>query len=307
MTATSLQERRVTVVVLTHNRRDTVLATLDRLRALPEAPPVIVVDNASTDGTAEAVARRHPGVTLLRLPHNRGAAGRNAGVERAATPYVACCDDDCHWEPGAMPRAADLLDRYPRLGAVAARLLVGDDGREDPTCAVMAHSPLPATSLPGPALIGFMAGAVVLRRRAFLEVGGYEPRLFLGGEERLIGLDLAARGWRMSYVADVVARHHPSALRDAPARRRLLVRNRIWIAWLRLPWRSAAWETLLALREAAAHGQLLRVAGEALAGLPWSLWRRRRLPGTVEAMRQQVLGRPWPWVRRPRLPRVQRG
>lgn len=54
-------DARTTVVVITHNRRSELLRTLDELAALPEAPPVIVTDNGSTDGTAEAVAERHPG------------------------------------------------------------------------------------------------------------------------------------------------------------------------------------------------------------------------------------------------------
>lgn len=286
------RERRVTLVVLTHNRCDELLDTLRRLSDLPEQVAIVVVDNGSTDGTAQEVLRRYPEVELVRLPRNRGAAGRNAGIERVRTPYVACCDDDCWWAPGALPRAADLLDRYPRLAAVAPRLLVGPNLREDPTCAVMARSPLDATGLPGPALIGFMAGAVVLRREAFLAVGGYEPRLFLGGEERLLGLDLATQGWRMSYAPEVEAHHHPSARRNAQARRVLLARNRVWMAWLRLPTRSAWAETGSALREAFEGGVGARVIVESVVGIPWALARRRVVPPEVEGLRQQVLGPP---------------
>ena len=82
-----MAERRVTMVVLTHNRREEVCRSVARLVALPDACPVLVVDNGSTDDTAEAIARRFPEVEVVRLPDNRGAAGRkdlNAGI--APTP-----------------------------------------------------------------------------------------------------------------------------------------------------------------------------------------------------------------------------
>ena len=70
------------VVVLTHNRILDLAATLAHMCALPERPRLVVVDNASTDGTAELVHSRFPDVDLVRLDVNAGAAGRNAGVGR---------------------------------------------------------------------------------------------------------------------------------------------------------------------------------------------------------------------------------
>src|SRR4051812_30344432 len=118
---------RYTVVVITHDRRRALLRTLTKLRARPrlpasptppeppEPPEVIVVDNASTDGTADAVADAFPGVVVLRARRNLGAVGRNVAVDHALTPYVAFCDDDTWWEPDGLDRAADLLDAHPRL------------------------------------------------------------------------------------------------------------------------------------------------------------------------------------------------
>lgn len=91
---------RVSVVVITHNRRGELCRTLRRLSALRERPPVIVADNGSTDGTAAAVRREFPHVTLLDCGANLGAVARNHGVARVTTPYVAFGDDDCWWEPG---------------------------------------------------------------------------------------------------------------------------------------------------------------------------------------------------------------
>src|SRR5918911_4826437 len=95
-------ERRVAVVIATRNRRESLGKTLDHLLALPERPPIVVVDNASTDGTVDLVARRYPEVEVVALPENRGGAARNVGVARVGAPYVAFSDDDSWWEPGAL-------------------------------------------------------------------------------------------------------------------------------------------------------------------------------------------------------------
>lgn len=275
------QDARTTIVVLTYNRADELMGVLQRLQALPERPGIVVVDNASTDGTAGRVAAAHPQVQLVQERTNRGAAGRNSGVAKVRTPYVAFCDDDTWWAPGALARAADLLDAHPRVAAINARVIVEPEGRTDPTCDVMAHSPVDAHGLPGPALVGFMAGAVVMRTAAFLDAGGYEPRFFLGAEEALLAFDLQARGWALCYRHDVVTHHQPSPARDLQRRRASLVRNRLWLAWLRLPLAVAWDETRSVLRDARGQGLQLEGLRAALAGLPWVLARRRVLPKAV--------------------------
>lgn len=280
---------RCSIVVLTHNRVDELDRTLTRLRALPERPRLVVVDNGSTDDTARRVRSRFPEATLIRCERNLGAAGRNAGVAEVRSPYVAFCDDDTWWEPGALAKAADLLDAHPAVGAISARVLVGDGDELDPSCARMAESPLDATGLPGPALIAFMAGAAVMRVDAYRQAGGYEPRLFLGAEETLMALDLATLGWHMVYAADVVTHHYPSPTGRDPAGRRIVtLRNRVWIAWMRFPWSRAARETAAVLREARAMGLTGPSLQQALAGMPWALARRRVVPRRVESMRARV-------------------
>lgn len=274
---------RVGCVVLTHNRSDELLRTVDRLRALSAQPAIVVVDNASSDGTQEQVSRRFPDVRCLRLERNLGAAARNVGVRLCKRPYVALCDDDTWWEDGSLRAAADLLDAHPQLAVVTARVLIGPERRVDPTCLAMARSPIPAPpGLPGAALIGFLAGASMVRRSAFIAAGGFEPRFFLGGEEELLALDLVTAGWSLAYVDSLTVHHHPSLHRDAAARRRLLLRNAMWTAWLRRPLSRAlahtaglVWRTR---RDATARAALR----EALCGLPWTLRRRRVLPGSIE-------------------------
>jgi GT2 family glycosyltransferase len=276
-------DRRVAVVMITWNRRQEVLRSLGELTRLPERPQVVVVDNGSTDGTAEAVAGRFPDVEVLPAGRNIGAAARTLGVRHVREPYVAFCDDDTWWEPGALRGAADLFDRHPRLGILTGRVLVGPGNEEDPVCRELEASPLPdEPGMPGRPLLGFLAGASVVRRAAFLEAGGFEPRFFIGGEEELLAADLAARGWWLCYVPGVVAHHHPSHNRDSHRRRWHVLRNNLWCAWLRRPLASAVRKTLWLARTQPWDRASLRAFASAAAGLPWVLHNRRVLPDHVE-------------------------
>jgi GT2 family glycosyltransferase len=283
-----VSEGRAGAVMLTHNRRADVTRSLQRMLALPERPRIVVVDNGSVDGTAGALAERFPEVRVIVLPDNRGAAARNVGVRALDTPYVALCDDDAWWAPGAVARAADVLDAHPRLAVVTGRVLVGECRREDPVCRQMAASPLGplpgGPGGPGVAVLGFLAGASMVRRAAFLEAGGFEPRFFLGGEEELLAVDLVARGWSIAYVPGVVVHHHPSAQRDARRRKRLLTRNALWFAWLRRPLRSALRQTGRSLRAGLGDRLVLRGCLDAVAGAAWIARHRRVVTADVESM-----------------------
>ncbi|MDB5071754.1 MAG: glycosyl transferase [Candidatus Eremiobacteraeota bacterium] len=275
-----------TIVIASYNRRPLLDATLAKLREVPEAPPVVVVDDGSTDGTADMVRERWPNVQVVALPENHGAAARNAGVRAARTRYVAFCDDDCWWRSGGIARAVALLDAHPGVALLNARVVVHDDERVDEACAQMEASPLPKrTACPGSAIVSFMAGASVVRRDAFLSVGGYHERYHIGAEEPLAALDLLAQGWEMIYVNDLVVHHYPCTGGRVPERRRRMVlRNRLWTAWLRRSARGA-WRATVALarqarRDRVARGALL----DAMRGLPWILRERRPVDARVEAL-----------------------
>ncbi|MFF9644987.1 glycosyltransferase family 2 protein [Kitasatospora aureofaciens] len=279
----------VTVVVITHNRRRELLHTLDRLAELPERPPVLVVDNGSTDGTARAV-RAHPGgARLLSAGRNAGACGRNLAAREVTTRYLAFCDDDTWWEPGSLDAAVRLLDAHPPVAAVTARILVHDPDhpqeppREDPIVEELRNSPVPAPGwLPGPALGSLLAGATVLRTDLFRAVGGFSPRLWLGGEEELLAADLAAAGHWLVYAEDLTVHHRPSPARDATLRRRHGIRNTLWFTWLRRPLWPAVRRTAFLARTVPRDAVSLRAFAEAAAGLPWVVRERRSVPSRVE-------------------------
>jgi hypothetical protein len=114
-------------------------------------------------------------------------------------------------------------------------------------------------------------------------VGGFDVRLGVGGEEELLSVDLAARGWGLAYVDEVVAHHHPSPTRDPSGRRRRQVRNALWSAWLRRPLGGAVRQTAhlaaLATHQPGAWSGVLLAMG----GLPWVLRERRPVPRDLEA------------------------
>ncbi|HEU4362542.1 MAG TPA: glycosyltransferase [Mycobacterium sp.] len=278
-------DERVTVVVISHNRCEELDRTLWRLAALPEEPPVIVVNNASTDGTEPMVRTLHPEVTLLTPATNLGAAGRNHGVRLAATPYVAFCDDDTWYEPGGLRRAADLLDAHPALAVVTAGIAV----EQDDICAETAASPLDRTrGMPGGPLLSFLAGASIVRRRAFLATGGFSTRLWPGREEELLASDLLRAGWQLTYVPDVVAHRHAPRLRDAQLDRRYGIRNTLWFTWLRRPSRSAVARTIRLLRQLPLDQVSAEGVVDALRGLPWVLRERHPVPADLERNYQRL-------------------
>ncbi|MGY1842091.1 glycosyltransferase family 2 protein [Modestobacter sp. SYSU DS0875] len=273
---------RVTVVIATLDRRDSLLRSLDRLDV--DGQPILVVDNASSDGTAAAVRETHPRVDVVELPENAGAVARTDGVRRATTPYVAFADDDSWWEPGALQRAAELLDAHPQVAVLVGRVRLARDGSDDRVsvkhrAAVLGRSP----GAPGPDVLSFPAFAAVVRRDAYLTVGGFSPFLFFGGEEHLLALDLAAAGWQLAYADDVVAWHDPAGPdRPSPQRWALQIRNDVLVDWLRRPLPVAlAATTRLARRcrdEPAARTALAGV----LRRLPAALRQRRPVPAELE-------------------------
>ncbi|GAB2628595.1 glycosyltransferase [Streptomyces capparidis] len=284
-----MPESRVTVAVITHNRREELLHTLGRLAALPEEPRVIVVDNGSTDGTVAAVRAHHPRMRLLTPGRNLGALGRNLAARDVTTPYLAFCDDDTWWEPGSLARAADLLDAHAKVACLTARIVVHDPDRpgaapvEDPIVAELRDSPVPAPhGLPGPALGSFLAGASLLRLAPFRAAGGFSPRLWLGGEEELLAADLAAAGWWLVHAPELTVHHRPSAARDPSLRRRHGIRNTLWFTWLRRPLPAALRRTAHLAATVPRDATSALAFAEAAAGLPWVLRERKVVPPRVE-------------------------
>lgn len=265
----------VTVVVITRDRWEDLQRSLPQHRA-----PVVLVDNGSRDGTPARVRERFGHVRVVEARRNLGSTARNVGVELAETRYVAFADDDSWWAPGALRRAARLLDAHPRLAVVAGQVLVGPAQRLDPVCEQMRDSPLPTPpGLPGPAILGFPACGVVVRRTAFQAAGGFDDVVFFLGEEERLAYDLAADGWQLAYVAELVAHHHPSPSRHAAQREVQVRRNQLLTAVMRRPWPVVLSTAYRLVREGPAGRRAVLAT---VRRLPRAAARRRRLPDRVE-------------------------
>jgi GT2 family glycosyltransferase len=285
----------MSIVIITRNRREALSQTLHTLGAQPHDLPIIVVDNASTDGTAALVRERFPAVRVIALPRNIGGAARNVGVEAARTPLIAFCDDDSWWEPEAFARAAALFARYPKVGLIAGRILVNAEQRLDPVSALQSVSPLPqAVPMPGPAILGFLGCGVFVRRSAFLKVGGYDETLQVGGEEQVLAIDLASAGWGLTYAGDLVGHHYPSPQRHPERRVATQARNRIWTAWLRRPWRPALRISMEELRSGLRDIHRARGVAEAVAGMPRIMRHRRVVAPRIERELELLVRLPEP-------------
>jgi GT2 family glycosyltransferase len=267
------------------NGRRRIARTLERLRSLPERPELVVVDNASADGTADLVEERFADVGVVRLGENLGAAGRNAGVAIVDAPYVAFAEHDSWYEAGALATAADLLDAHPAVALINAHVLVGGDGRPEPLHADMVATPVPErrAGLPGHRILSFLEGASIVRRSAFQAAGGFDPRMAVGGPEEHLAADLLAAGGELRYVPSVRARHVPDHEQPSARVRRLGLRNTLWFAWGRRPLGPALrWTHHVVCSSPPNRATLLGVC-DALRGLPRVLLERRSLPPEVEA------------------------
>lgn len=219
------------VVVVTYSPGPALLALLDSLpAATTRSTPVVLADNGSTDGSVEEAADR-PGVQLLRTGANLGygaAANAGVGVLPAAIDLVLVINPDVELGPGALDALAGALDRYPDAGA-AGPLITTPDGvvypsaRDRPSIGSgVGHALLgwwwptnPFTRAyrvdaiePIERTAGWLSGScLLLRRRAFAEVDGFDPAYFMYFEDVDLGDRLRAAGWQSVYCPSARAVH----------------------------------------------------------------------------------------------------
>jgi GT2 family glycosyltransferase len=165
---------------------------------------------------------------------------------------------------------------------VAGHILVHPGARSDPVNELMATSPLDPTDA-GPSVLGFLACAAVMRRDAFLDVGGFEPLLRIGGEEELLAIDLRTAGWTLTYRPDVRVHHAPDVSDSGRAARRATqMRNGAAVAVMRRPGRVVARKIAAITRRAFGDPEARRALSGLLRILPAALSMRRPVDETVE-------------------------
>lgn len=193
---------RTTIVIATRNGGVPLLRTLRCLESLTPQPPIIVVDNGSDDGTPIFIRECHPNVRVIRIGCDLGAYGRNLGVAKAKTLFVALASDDSRWSEEAIARAEAVMDSQETLGLIGVRYLPTDGKCENENRHDHRWDQL---------FQGVDGSCVIVRRDAFLQAGGFQKSLRSFGQEALLVQDLAAHGWGVAYVDDsAVDREHAS-------------------------------------------------------------------------------------------------
>ena len=188
----------VTVVFLVYNRQEELRRSLTKTLELDYDHgrlDVIVVDNASGDGSAEMVRRDFPHVRVIRRSSNAGVSGWNDGFDAATGDYVLALDDDCHLPPDGLRRAVAEA-REQRADLVSFGVVSSKDG---------AHRFDLEELRTG--LLSFWGCAVLMRREALRELGGYDPGIFVWANELEFMLRFFDRGFRHLHLPEVVAVH----------------------------------------------------------------------------------------------------
>jgi N-acetylglucosaminyl-diphospho-decaprenol L-rhamnosyltransferase len=175
MSASTASDPDLTVVVIAHDVRDEVLTCLESLERHQGGVRyhAVLVDNASRDGTADAVRERHPDVEVVRLDTNEGLPARNHGLRRARGRHRMFIDSDAAVTPGALPTLVETLDEDPGIGLVGPRL-VHDDGSLQLSC--RRYPPLLLPVLRRPPLGRFFEDGPTIRHHLMADAPYDRPR-----------------------------------------------------------------------------------------------------------------------------------
>ena len=232
--------------VVNTNGREFLVACLEAIERT--APPdleheVLVLDNASDDGSAEAVRELDRSIRLTSLDRRQGKAANDSRlIEEARGEFCLLLNEDSELQPGAVPALIGAL-RSDRQAAVAGAQLLSPDGHPVP-CAW--RLPSARTALAGALFlhrrytvesggdatrpVGWVqSSAMLVRRQAALAVGGFDPNFFVYSDETDFCKRLSDAGWRILYVPSARAIHHDQMAHDAAGAERRIVeyhRNR---------------------------------------------------------------------------------
>lgn len=223
---------RLSILIVNWNTRDDLLACLGSLRGAAIGVPheVIVVDNASGDGSADAVAAGFPEVRLLRAPRNLGfAGGNNLALAEARGELLLLLNPDTLVGAGQLERLVAHLDAEPRVGIVAPRLVYGDGAFQisatpfvEPADVYWEHARFPRALHPraqreprrlypfgeAPMAVDTVMGAALLIRRAVVDaIGPLDEGYFMYGEEMDWCRRARGAGWEVHWLPTAEVTH----------------------------------------------------------------------------------------------------
>ena len=168
-----MTEPSVTIVFLVFNRREELRTSLERMLSASDYEgkvDVIVVDNASSDGSAGMVREEFPDVRVMVQEKNVGVSGWNVGLAAARGDYVLALDDDCYLPPDGLRRAIAAGEAH-NADLVSFRVV----STRDPAHVFTDHYRT--------GLFTYWGCAVLMRRRVIDQLEGYDPEIFVWGNE----------------------------------------------------------------------------------------------------------------------------
>lgn len=213
----------VSVVIVSYNSRELLEACLASIE--PEQyDRVIVIDNASTDGSAQLIRENFPWVTLIASDKNHGYGGAaNLAVASCSSKYVLLLNCDTLLQPGSLQALSEYLDLHPQA-AIVGPALVGPDGTRQASCYSF-PTPLQVllreTSLSkawpyaqsndpprfARAVPWVLGAALTIRKQAFESVGGFDRSFFMYYEEVDLCYRLKRSGWQTHFLPSATVTH----------------------------------------------------------------------------------------------------
>jgi N-acetylglucosaminyl-diphospho-decaprenol L-rhamnosyltransferase len=227
----------LSVSIVNTNSRELLLACLESLA--PVEAEIVVLDNASEDGSAAAVRERFPHVRVIEQEHRAGFGSNHNTVIRATTGrYVYVLNEDTTANDWSFERITGYLDAHPQVAALGPRLVYPDGRLQDSAW----RFPTPLVSTMGLATLGqlgvkqskgasvrpvdwVMGAALVLRREALDQVGLFDEDFFLYSEEVDLQARLRQAGWETHYFPELTVVHHESQFSAGIPERRI---NEMW-------------------------------------------------------------------------------
>ena len=213
----------ISVLLVSHNTREHLENALEHLHRQQDTwYEVLVIDNASDDGSPEMVKEQYPDVRLIALEDNLGfGAANNRGAREAQGDALLLLNSDAWLADGALPRLAKTLEDDPRLGAVTPYLAYPDLRPQfawAPETGVVGEAlqkarnrfegwPLVHRSPPRPLPFWLTAACLLVRRRAFESVEGFDEDFFLYFEDVDLCRRLRQEGWRLAVERRASAFH----------------------------------------------------------------------------------------------------
>lgn len=185
----------VTVNILSFNRKDELRNTLTKVYEQDyKNIEVIIVDNASGDGSSEMVKKEFPEVQLIQLEKNIGIAGWNEGFKIAKGEYVLVLDDDSYPDVSCLKKGVDLLNSKENVAIVAFNII--DQKRN-----------LSETAYYKKPYIDFVGCGALIRKSTFLLVEGFDPVFFIYAHEIDFSIRVLNAGYEIHYINDAMIYH----------------------------------------------------------------------------------------------------